>query len=258
MGGWLDLALVERKLTTRFVGRQLVYLTRATSTQDFAAAEAGRGAPDGTVVIADEQTAGRGRLDRSWVSPPGANLYLTLVLRPPADRLRLLSVVSGLAVAEALERAAGLNVRLKWPNDVLVGPRKIAGCIVKSELRGDAVDYALAGIGVNVNFDVAAVPEIAAIATSVRAETGADASREEVLAALLNAFEPLYAQASAADLLAAWRRRLDTLGRRVRAALGDRVEEGIAEDVDAEGSLIVRRDDGSRAVVEAGEVTLRE
>jgi len=257
MGTWLDLARVEQRLTTRWVGRQLVYLTRTTSTQDVAAGEAARGAPDGTFVIAEEQTAGRGRLDRSWVSPPGANLYLTLVLRPSVQRLRLLSVVSGLAVAEALEPATGLSPRLKWPNDVLVGERKIGGALIRSELRGDAVDYALVGIGVNVNFDVAAVPEIAEIATSVRRETGADASREELLAALLNAFETLYEEPAEA-VLAAWRSRLDTLGRRVRATLGERVEEGVAEDVDGDGSLLIRRDDGSLAVVEAGDVTLRE
>jgi BirA family biotin operon repressor/biotin-[acetyl-CoA-carboxylase] ligase len=138
-----------------------------------------------------------------------------------------------------------------------VGGRKIAGILIASELRGDAVEYALVGIGVNVNLDVASASDIADIATSVRRETGAAASREELLAALLSAFETLYEEPAEA-LLAAWRGRLDTIGRRVRATLGGRVEEGLAEDVDGDGSLLVRRDDGSLAVVEAGDVTLRE
>jgi BirA family biotin operon repressor/biotin-[acetyl-CoA-carboxylase] ligase len=252
----LDRALVERRLHTRYLGRNLLYLETASSTQDVARAEAERGGPVGTAVLAEEQTAGRGRLGRAWVSPAGKNIYVTLVMRPPAPKLRVLSIVSPLAIAEALE-GIGLAPRLKWPNDVLVGGRKIAGILIETELSGDAVKYALVGIGLNVNFDVEAVPEIATIATSVRRELGRDASREELLAALLNAFEARYEQALGDDaVFQAWRSRLETLGRRVRATLGERVEEGVAEDVDAEGNLLVRRDDGSLAVVEAGDVTL--
>ncbi|TEU01069.1 MAG: biotin--[acetyl-CoA-carboxylase] ligase [Dehalococcoidia bacterium] len=254
----LDFTLVEERLKTRYVGRNLLYLTRATSTQDVARVEAERNAPEGTAVLAEEQTGGRGRLGRSWVSPAGKNLYLTLVMRPPARRLRVLSIVAPLAMAEALEDAAGLTCRIKWPNDILVGGRKIAGVLIETDLAGEAVKYALVGMGVNVNFDPAAVPEIADIATSVRRELGRDGSREEVLAALLNAFETRYTEAQEGDAaFRAWRSRLETLGQRVRATLAERVEEGVAEDVDAEGSLIIRRDDGSLVTVEAGDVTLR-
>ncbi len=254
----LNLALVEERLKTRYVGRNLRYLTTTVSTQIIARDEAERGAADGTAVLAEEQTAGRGRLGRSWVSPAGKNLYLTLVMRPAARRLRALSIVSPLAIAEALEEAVGLSSRIKWPNDVLVGGRKIAGILIETELAGDAVKHALVGIGLNVNFDVEAQPEIADIATSVRRELGHDASREELLAALLNAFEARYAQALEGDApFRDWRSRLETLGRRVHATLGDRVEEGVAEDVDAEGNLLIRRDDGSLVTVEAGDVTLR-
>ena len=257
MAIWLNLALVEERLNTRYVGRNLLYLTRTTSTQDVARAEAELGAPEGTAVLAEEQTGGRGRLGRSWVSPAGKNLYLTLVMRPPASRLRALSIVPALAAAEALEGAAGLSCSLKWPNDVLVGGRKIAGILIETELMGDQVKYGLVGMGLNVNFDVEAVPEIADIATSVRRELGRDGPREEVLAAYLNAFEARYVQALQGDTaFRAWRSRLETLGRRVRATLGERVEVGLAEDVDAEGSLLIRRDDGSLATVEAGDVTL--
>ena len=256
MADLLDRALVERRLRTRYLGRNLLYLETTSSTQDVARAEAERGGPVGTAVLAEEQTAGRGRLGRSWVSPAGKNIYVTLVMRPPAPKLRVLSIVSPLAIAEALE-GIGLAPRLKWPNDVLVGGRKIAGILIETELSGDDVKYALVGIGLNVNFDVGAVPEIAEIATSVRRELGRDASREELLAALLNAFEVRYEQALEGDaVFQAWRSRLETLGRRVRATLGERVEEGVAEDVDAEGNLLVRRNDGSLAVVEAGDVTL--
>ena len=253
----LNLALVEQRLKTLYVGRNLRYYATTVSTQDAAREEAERGAPDGTAVLAEEQTAGRGRLGRSWVSPAGKNLYLTLVMRPPARRLRVLSIVSPLAIAEALEEAAGLSSRIKWPNDVVVGGRKIAGILIETDLAGDAVKHALVGMGLNVNFDVETQPEIADIATSVQRELGRDASREELLAALLNAFEARYSEALESDaVFQAWRSRLETLGRRVRATLGERVVEGVAEDVDAEGSLLIRREDGSLATVEAGDVTL--
>jgi len=258
MAVWLDLTLVEERLKTRYVGRNLLYLTRATSTQDVARVEAERNAPEGTAVLAEEQTGGRGRLGRSWVSPAGKNLYLTLVMRPPARRLRVLSIVAPLAMAEALEGAAGLTCRIKWPNDVLVGGRKIAGVLIETDLAGAAVKYALVGIGVNVNFDADTMSEIADVATSVRRELGRDGSREEVLAALLNAFEARYTDAQEGDTaFRVWQSRLETLGRRVRATLGERVEEGVAEGVDAQGSLLIRRDDGSLVTVEAGDVTLR-
>jgi BirA family biotin operon repressor/biotin-[acetyl-CoA-carboxylase] ligase len=227
------------------------------STQDVARAEAERGVPEGTVVLAEEQTSGRGRLGRSWISPAGKNLYVTLVMRPHARLLRTLSIVAPLAIAEALEGVAGFTCRIKWPNDVLVEGRKIAGVIIETDLAGDVVRHALVGMGVNVNLDVQAVPEIADIATSVRQELGRDGSREEVLAALLNAFEERYSEAQESDVaFRVWRSRLETLGRRVSAALPDRVEVGVAEDVDAEGNLLIRRDDGSLANVEAGDVTL--
>jgi BirA family biotin operon repressor/biotin-[acetyl-CoA-carboxylase] ligase len=254
----LDPARVKELLATRYVGRNLINLAQTDSTQNAARAEAERGAPEGTAVLAEEQTGGRGRLGRPWVSPAGMNLYVTLVMRPPAGHLRVLSIVAPLAVAEALEGAAGLTCRIKWPNDVLVGSRKIAGVLTETTLAGAAVKYALVGIGVNVNLDAAAVPEIADIATSVRRELGRDVSREEVLAALLNAFEARYRDAQEGDAaFRAWRSRLETLGQRVRATMGERVEEGIAEDVDAQGSLLIRRDDGSLATVEAGDVTLK-
>lgn len=259
MAVWLNLALVEQRLKTRYVGRNLLYVTRTTSTQDVARAEAERDAPEGTAALSEEQTGGRGRLGRSWTSPAGKNLYVTLVMRPPARRLRALSLVAPLAMAEALEGAAGLSCRIKWPNDVLVGGRKIAGVLIETDLAGEAVKYALVGMGVNVNFDPAAVPEIADIATSVRRELGRDGSREEVLAALLNAFEARYTEALEGDAaFRVWRSRLETLGRRVRATVGERVEEGVAEDVDAEGSLLIRRDDGSLATIEAGDVSLSD
>jgi BirA family biotin operon repressor/biotin-[acetyl-CoA-carboxylase] ligase len=255
---WLDLSRLQRQLRTEELGRRLIYYTSVGSTQDVARREADAGAPEGTLVLADEQTAGRGRLGRAWASPPGQNLYLTLVLRPPLAALKRLTMVAPLAVARAVAETTGLQVGIKWPNDVWVGRRKLSGVLLESEVQGDSVRYCLLGIGVNVNMDVAAVPELADIATSLRRELGREVSREEVLASLLNHLEVLYRGACRGEpVLEEWRACLITLGQEVTVRFGQQVEEGLAEDVDEEGRLLLRRRDGSRIAIEAGDVTLR-
>jgi BirA family biotin operon repressor/biotin-[acetyl-CoA-carboxylase] ligase len=249
--------VVRDGLTTRFIGRRLEYRAVLGSTQDLARRVAQAGATEGTVVLAGRQTAGRGRLGRSFISPRGG-LYLTVVLRPTLEHLRPLPIIAALAVARGLERVAGLRTALKWPNDVLVGGRKICGILVESDLMGQTVNYVLLGIGVNVNADMSAYPEIAAIATSAAAEAGCDISREALAAAVLNELEALYlAVQGGRPVQDEWRARLETLGRQVRVSCGQTVEEGLAEDVDGDGSLILRRPDGSRVTIAAGDVTLR-
>jgi len=244
-------------LTTRFVGRRLGYRAVLGSTQDLARQLARAGAPEGTVVLAGRQTAGRGRLGRSFISPRGG-LYFTVILRPALEHLRPLPIIAALAVARGLEQVAGLRTALKWPNDVLVGGRKVCGILLESELTGQNVNYVLLGIGVNVNADTSAYPEIAAIATSAAVEAGRPLSREALAAAVLNELEELYLAAQAGRrVLDEWRARLETLGRRVRVTWGETVEEGLAEDVDGDGSLILLRPDGSRVTIAAGDVTLR-
>ena len=254
----LDVKSFEARLETRYVGRPLVYLESTGSTQDVARAAAEDGAQAGTAVLAEEQTTGRGRFGRVWVSPAGKNLYITLIMRPPLPRLRSLSIVAPLAVALAIEDMTELEPRIKWPNDVLVNGRKLAGILIESEIANRSVNYALVGIGINVNLDVEAQPEIADIATSLKRELGHETSREEMLAALLNRLEDLYEKAAeGTQVLDAWRSRLETLGREVRATSGGQLEDGLAEDVDSEGNLILLRRDGSRVAIDAGEVTLR-
>jgi BirA family transcriptional regulator, biotin operon repressor / biotin---[acetyl-CoA-carboxylase] ligase len=255
---WLNVGAVGHRLTTRFVGRRLLYLTSTGSTMDDAHREAKAGAPDGTVVLAEEQTKGRGRFDRAWVSPAGENLYQTLLMRPPRDRLRSLTIVTPLAVALAVQESTGLEPRIKWPNDVLIGGRKLSGILIESESSGETVDYALVGVGINVNFDIDQSREIAASATSLKRELGRVTSREDLLASFLNRFEQLYDDAPMGDaVFNQWRSRLDTLGREVRVTFRDQIYEGFAEDVDWDGNLILAQPDGTRRTVEAGEVSLR-
>jgi BirA family biotin operon repressor/biotin-[acetyl-CoA-carboxylase] ligase len=248
----------QARLRARYVGRRFFYYEHLPSTQDAARQEAERDAPEGTTILADQQTAGRGRLGREWVSPAGANLYFSVVLRPAVEHLRTLGMIWPLAICQAVGEVAGLSARVKWPNDVLVGPRKLAGVLIDSEFSGGRVDYAIAGIGLNVNLDVSAHEEIRAIATSISAELGHEVAREELLATVLRRFEELYEAARRGQPVhLGWKAHLDTLGRRVRVRSGEVVEQGVAEDVEPDGTLILRRPDGSHVRIEAGEVTLK-
>ncbi|HET9200748.1 MAG TPA: biotin--[acetyl-CoA-carboxylase] ligase [Dehalococcoidia bacterium] len=253
----LDLAVLEHRLETSFLGRRVIYRESIDSTQDLARAEAEEDAPEGTLVLADAQTAGRGRQGRSWVSPPASNLYFTLVLRPSIDQLTRLGMIVPLAIAQGLETATPLVCGIKWPNDVFVKGKKISGALIDSDIDGDIVRFALVGIGINVNFDLRLFPEIADTATSVLTETGTNGSREAILAAVLNAFETHYAANRAPALFTEWRGRLINLGKRVAIHDYDgTVVEGLAESVKESGALLLKLDDGTVREFSAGQLNI--
>lgn len=257
----LDLDRLQTLLRTEFLGRRVSYEASTPSTMDIARREAQAGAPEGAIALAEEQTAGQGRMGRSWVSPAGANIYVTLILRPTLEELRYISVIAPLAVCQAIEETTNLLPRIKWPNDVAINRRKVCGVLTQSEIANGAVLYAITGIGINVNMDVTEHEAIRYIATSLRAELGRDVAREDVLAAMLNYFEPLYLALRRGEVVSMdWKQRLDTLGQHVRVSgpNGTLIDQGTAVDADSDGSLILRRDDGSHVRIEAGEVTLRE
>ena len=244
-------------LKTRLMGRKVLYYPSLPSTMKVGREAAQQGAVEGTLVLAGQQTSGKGRLGRSWVSPPG-NLSLSLVLRPTLRQLPRLTILAALAVAHAIERVTGLEPRLKWPNDVLLRGKKVCGILVESQTSGHSVAYAVVGVGLNVNLDPSAYPDIAEIATSLRAEAGRDVSPSQVLEAFLEETERLYLALQRGEPIhEEWRRRLETLGKEVRVTWGDEVEEGLAEGVDDDGNLLLRRPDGKLAVIAAGDVTLR-
>src|SRR5438093_7080959 len=149
-------------------------------------------AEEGTILLADEQTAGRGRLQRTWVAPPGSSLLFSVLFRPSLALLPRLTILASLAVAAAIEECGAGPAQIKWPNDVLIEGRKVAGILLESELRGMTVAYAIAGIGVNVNLDPAALPELAVPATSLAAALGRDLPRGEVFRALVGSLDEHY------------------------------------------------------------------
>ena len=216
------------------------------------------GEPEGTVVVAEEQTAARGRFDRVWISPVGANLAFSVILRPDPLLLPQVNMAATLAVSRAVEQTCGLTPSIKWPNDVRLGGRKVAGILVESVVRGGDAAYAVAGIGINVNFDTASSPEIASTATSIMVESGRRADRGKVLKLALEGFDDLYRSVSrGGSLTQDWAAGLETVGRHVRVEWKELVVEGRAESVDEHGNLLLRTADGTTFTASAGEVTLQ-
>ena len=253
--------LLSHALTTRRLGRPALIFERVGSTNDLAHEHAVAGAGDGLLILAEEQTAGRGRLDRSWWAPPGACLLMSLLLRPalPLPRAGQLTMCLGLGAAEGIAEVAGVDARLKWPNDLLVGGRKLGGMLAETHAEDGRLRHAVLGLGLNVNVDFArdgAPADVAALATSLLLETGQAVDRVALLAAILSRAERWYDAALAGESPGeAWAARLDTLGRRVRVTLTAGELEGVAVGVSPEGALLVREDGGATRAVWSGDVT---
>jgi BirA family biotin operon repressor/biotin-[acetyl-CoA-carboxylase] ligase len=187
----LDAFSITNELTTKFIGQNLLYFASVTSTNDIARQQALRKSPEGTAVIADRQTTGRGRLKRPWVSPEG-NIAVSVVLYPDRKNLHFLTMLAALAVLYSIEKTTAVKCQLKWPNDVLINGKKVCGILLESKASADSVDYAIIGIGINVNMKMADYPEIASIATSLAAEMDREVSRTELLGNLFSEMEKLY------------------------------------------------------------------
>lgn len=246
---------IQGLLRTRALGRELHLHPRLASTNTTALALAASGAPHGTVVVAEEQTAGRGRLGRVWHSPAGENLYCSILLREVGSGawLSWLPLMTGLAVLKTVHAAAGLQPSLKWPNDVFIGSRKIAGVLGESAGLGTPDAVVVVGIGLNVNIGRESFPtELRAIATSLAAEAGCRFDRAELLASLLLELEACYT-AVTPEVPAALREEYgaycSTLGRQVRVSLAeDRTIEGRAEAITEDGALRVIESGSGRAL----------
>ncbi|MXZ90625.1 MAG: biotin--[acetyl-CoA-carboxylase] ligase [Chloroflexi bacterium] len=249
--------MLRAGLYTAIIGRSVRYYQSTASTMDDAAQWARDGADEGAVVVAETQTASRGRLGRRWISDSG-NLYFSVLFRPDANALPLLSPLAGVAVARAVRQAAGLYPTIKWPNDIMIDGRKVAGILAESSMSGSRIEHAIVGVGVNIALDTSADPEIAATAASLNQLANADVDRAELLRRILQHLDALYLDLRRGrSPIPEWRRWLDTLGQRVTVTHHGSAETSLAEDIDEHGNLLLRTNAGQLLTLTAGDITLR-
>ena len=249
-------------LRTRIFGRRIHYFDEVDSTNTVARQLAREGAREGAVVVADGQTKGRGRLGKTFFSPPGVNLYLSLVLRPnlAPPQVPRLTLVAGVAVAQTVESFAGVQPSLKWPNDTLLCGRKVSGILTEMEMEGAGVGFVVVGIGVNLNCPEEVFPrELRATATSILIETGKKVDRAAFAAELLGRLEDQYFSLLDQGFEPArslWDTYCHLAGKTVRVSDGASRVEGRVCGLDKDGALVLEAEAGQRLRVVAGEVTV--
>jgi BirA family biotin operon repressor/biotin-[acetyl-CoA-carboxylase] ligase len=259
----MNLNKLQEGLQTRQFGRRIVFMHEASSTNDAAKELAILGAAEGTVVVAETQTVGRGRLARQWVSSKGG-LYFSIVLRPRLNSKEAVKLVfvAGLAVAKVLDEMYKLSVGTKWPNDVLARGRKICGILSESQLSGDSVGFVVVGVGINANISVEKdFPEaLKRTATSMKGELGKAVALEELFIGLVEEMEKeydLFMHDGFSGILNRWKRYAVFLGGEVEVACGSERWQGLALDVDGDGALVLECEDGTTRRVLVGDVSLR-
>lgn len=256
---------IKDGLGTSVLGSEIHFLETVTSTNDLAKQLAEKGATEGTVVVAESQSRGRGRLGRSWVSPPGG-IWLSILLRPKlaADKSWLLTCLAGVAAAGALARTTGLPIRVKWSNDLLIGNRKVGGVLVESEVADDSLTFAILGIGINANIDLGQLPDdLRQTATSLSHELARPVARVPIIQALLQEMERNYLLLRAgggdrvgAQIAHAWRQWDAAWGRRVAVTTGQEKIEGIGEGLSPSGAFLLRTKEGETRAVVAGDLEI--
>lgn len=251
-------------LETRLIGRVVHYLSSATSANDACRKLAQRGEPEGLVVLAEEQTAGRGRSGRTWFSPAGAGLWVSVLVRPGAGPARIapLSIVAAISIAEGVRNATGVDARVKWPNDVVAGGMKLGGVLIESgQLAGAPVDEAIVGLGINVNTEREHFPpKLRGSATSLRIAGGRLVSRRDVLRSVLARLEVHYRRFLAGGLSGfqeSWRRLSTTLGCDVDVTCAGRKTSGRVVGLSPGGALVIEGPGGGLAEIWYGDVAVR-
>lgn len=243
-------------LNTKFIGRKIYYFDVTSSTMDIALQLGIEGCPEGTLILAEAQTKGRGRLAREWFSPKYKGIYLSLVLRPkiPLHQAPILTLLSALSICEAIKEITGLDAKIKWPNDILIHNKKLGGILTELNAETDEIRFIIIGIGLNVNNDK---KTLVSLATSLKEQAKVNINRVELLQEILRKLEANYLsfqEKGSEPILEKWRNYNVTLGRRIKVFFYRQHIEGQAVDIDTDGSLLVRSDSGIMQKVSAGDV----
>jgi len=257
----LNMEEIAAQLNTAVIGGRLVCLGETGSTNADAFRLAEEGAAEGTVVLADAQSGGKGRLGRIWSSPPGVNLYCSVILRPSVKPYEApqLTFLSAVAVARAIELVTGLKPEIKWPNDLLIGGRKVAGLLNEMSAETDRINFVILGVGVNLNMTAGQFPpDLRHPATSLLLETGRQVGRARFSSILLSELDRLYAGFLALGFGQAreeWQERCNAHGREVIVSdAGQEVVRGMFDGIDGDGALLLRCPDGRVERILSGDV----
>ena len=250
---------IKARLRTSVIGSEILVFEQTSSTNDVVARLADSQRGEGLVVFAESQTKGRGRHGRAWASPRGKGLWFSALLRPklPLSAAPRLTVAASVAVARTIRKTSGLDARIKWPNDVTVGGKKLAGVLTELRAEADEILHAILGIGIDVNCVAADFsPEIAQIATSLQIETGRPHDRAALGTAVLRALDKCYAAAQEDFdvIIAEWAQLSTTLGKQIVVTMGARQIEGHVQALDSDGALLVRKDSGQIERILGGDV----
>lgn len=249
------------QLKTKTIGKRISAYRSVKSTNDIAAQMAQSGSPEGTIVTAEEQTKGRGRLGRVWHSPPGCGIYVSIILKPrfKPELAPGVAIMTGLALVDAISKRCKGEVKIKWPNDIFIGGRKAVGILTELSAETNKIDHIVVGVGINVNHRTEDFPsELQPIATSLRIANRKKVRRVDLLKDFLRCFENEYRRYKKNQLASSRKRILRhsyLLGKTVTLRSGSKTVEGVAVDFDSNGALIIERD-GERMPVTSGEVTV--
>ena len=246
-------------LETRVIGKRILHYQEVASTQDVAEKLAKGGADEGTVVIAETQTKGRGRKGRNWISPSEGGVYISIILRPnllPSQIIQI-PLIAGVAVSKAIQSTTPLQPSIKWPNDIIIGGKKVAGILTEMSCEMDGIHYVILGIGVNVNTPRTLPATLDGIASSLADECGEPVSRVMLVQYVLSEFESVYTRFLAfgfSSIREDWKRLNNTIGSWGKVSDGEEVVEGTAFDIDEEGFLLVRKENGDLKRIISGDV----
>jgi BirA family biotin operon repressor/biotin-[acetyl-CoA-carboxylase] ligase len=251
---------IKTDLRTTFLGQEVHYYQTLESTQLVAHSLAKEGAKQGTIVIADQQAGGKGRLGRVWHSPPGTGIWISILLRPQLElhRCPQLTLLAAVAIVQAIREQTGLQAMIKWPNDILINRKKVCGILTELSAESDYINYLIVGIGINVN--APSFPdELRAIATSLRIESNREIKRVPIIQTLLQKFEALYflyLEEGFSPIKQLWEEYAISIGKRVTIRQVNGSMEGIALGIDHEGVLLVQKDDGSVEKVYSADIEI--
>jgi BirA family biotin operon repressor/biotin-[acetyl-CoA-carboxylase] ligase len=254
----LNVYAVKSELKTKIMGRKVFHFDATTSTNDKAYELAESGEPEGTVVIAESQSHGRGRVGRKWVSPGGGGIYMSVILRPDleADEIPAITLVAAASVVKTLIRLTGADAKIKWPNDVMINEKKVCGILTEMKAQPDRVDFLVLGIGINVNTPQDKLPDTA---TSVKSELKKALNRAELVRGFLGQFEKdyiLFTKIGFSSLRDECKEFSVVIGRKVKITEHHRTVKGTVLDIDDKGALIVRDEEGKRSRIFSGDVVL--